>query len=525
MEWLVRMGYETIIPEKIWDTITQPELTPECQILKKNLLRTSILMPLSEAPGAAVFVKRNHPRHWKDDLQSLFLPSRALSEWKSLRHFERLQIPAPHPLAFGEKRERGILKDSCLVIEAIGSARSLNSYCGLLTNKARKSAAKNLQDLISPLARAIARLHASGVYYRDLHGGNILCREDSTGKVEIVFVDTDKVRFLAKPTQRTQVRDLAMLYNSLFTQDDSGWSQFLTIYREGEKISSLLTDDFSTKIETVARTFRERHVRSRTKRCLKRTTAFNIGREKKRILYFRREVSAEDLHAAVDTVHRTCPDGKRKRFRLVIPFRAPYSSVEVNQYGYSMTDRLKSLIFFSPAKAHWVHANGLLARDVPTPLPIALVEEKGAFGVKAGMVFTENPASCCRLGDYIRNTFFNAGPDILFVGKIRFVREFAESIATLYQNKICFGNLTAEHILVNEARQSLPTFCYRDLEEIDFNRSIVSRKMIKNLTDLNESLPFDVSRRERLRFLFYFVRSWPRETRRAFVKQTLKRIQ
>ena len=283
MNWRVRKGYERFIPDKIWDKGKRPEQFPECQILKDNILRTSILVPLSTKGDQKVFLKRHRRRHWKDDLKSLFIPSRAFSEWKTLLHFKRLDLPAPRPIAYGERRKQGILKDSCLITETVYSAQPLNFYVSQQFESPikKKEALTKKIELIAQLAQLIAGLHRKGAYYRDLHGGNILCRNNPRGELELFFVDTDKVRFVSKMNPGKRIQDLAQLYNSIYFGTGAAWVRFLKTYLDEAGNVSFHWKKFFREIEKVARAFRERHIKSRNKRCLKKTTSFAVKTKRK----------------------------------------------------------------------------------------------------------------------------------------------------------------------------------------------------------------------------------------------------
>jgi len=527
MDWVVKRGYEQSIPDKIWDKAKRPAHFPECQVVKDNILRTSILISFPKDSEQDLFLKRNHRRHWKDDVKSLFIPSRSFSEWKTLFHLQRLNLPVPDPLAYGERRHHGILKDSCLIVEAIDSAQPLNSYFSQQSVcPAKKKFFKKKMALITRLAHLIARLHHCGVYYRDLHGGNILIR----GTEEVFFVDTEKVRFVARMSTGKRIRDLAMLYNSLFVEANLTWIKFLKIYLEEEKNVHLHWKKFFREIEKIARAFRERHIKSRSKRCLKKSTSFGIRAEGKRKVYFRKEFTEAVLQQALDKIKRFKKEdkngtigkaGKIKIYRIRIPDNPLYPSLWVREYRYTGMERVKSLIGFSLGKTDWFNSNGLLVRKVPAPLPLSLVEEKGIMGIKASVLITEDLSSCDRLDAYIPKHFQPENQKTAFSRKIHFVHGLAKSFNQLYDKKVFLKNVKAENIFVNETDENSWRFYFGNVNQITFNHPVSADKKLINLIHFNATIPFEVGWKDRLRFLFHFLRSRPRKERKVFVRKIL----
>ena len=532
MDWVVKKGYEQFIPDKIWDKAQLPEFFTECQVVKNNILRASILISFPEDGGQNFFLKRNHRRHWKDDAKSLFLPSRSFSEWKKLIRLQGLNLPVPTPLAYGERRNHGILKDSCLIVEVIASAQSLNfCFSHKFASPANDKTFREKTALINQLARLIARLHHNGVYYRDLHGGNILCQDHSNEPAHLFFVDTEKARFFSRLSNRKRINDLAMLYNSLFMEANPAWSKFLKTYLNEKKDVAIHWKIFFRKIQKVARKLQERHIKSRSKRCLKKSTSFGIRAGEGKKIYFRKEFSDNLVTQALAATKRLQNEaikaeplrkgGKRKAFRIRIPDNQRYSSLWIREYRHSRIEQLKSVIGFSPGKKDWFQSNSLLVRKIPAPLPLALVEKKGTIGITASLLITEDLSFCHRLDHYIVNNIQPEKGTMTFSRKLRFIQDLAESFNRLYEKQIVPKTVRAENIFIDEPEENSWRCYLADLNRIAFNHTVSADNKLTNLLCFNESLPFEVGPRDRLRFLFHFLSAWPRNERKAFVRKVL----
>jgi heptose I phosphotransferase len=529
MDWTVKKGYEQCIPSQIWDKTRCPEQYPECLILKDNILRTSILLPLPQNNIQAVFIKRHRRRHWKDDVKTLVLPSKAFLEWKTLLQFKRLHLPVPNPLAYGEKRKHGILQDSCLVTEALSSAKPLKDY---LLREPGATRSRNdfmrRQVVVSRLAQWVGRLHKRGVYYRDLHGGNIVCQDDSAGEAQLFFVDTGKARFAAKTTPRRQARDLALLYNSLPPGTRAERVRFLQTYLKEAHAASLDWKTLFREIERIAQALTERHIKSRNKRCLKRSTSFMVKTRGKRKYYFRREFSEENIDQAVEEVkgNTRAPDRHGTRgapILLEINHTDRHAAICARFFQHGVLERVKSVFGYSPGKIAWFKSNGLVVRDVPTPLPLALVEENGCVGIKASMFITEDLSRFDRLDKYMAEGFTQPDPKPQPRRKNAFATTLVRSLKHAYGKKVYFKKLSAEEILVEELAGGSWRFYFVNAAQAALNRRVSQESQISNLVQLNASLFGIVARKDQLRFLFHFFKPLPREERKRCLREVIAR--
>ena len=531
MDWTVKKGYEQCIPSKIWDKTRCPEQYPECRILKDNILRTSILLPLPQNSAQAIFIKRHRRRHWKDDVKSIFLPSKAFLEWKTLLQFKRLQLPVPNPLAYGEKRKYGILQDSCLVTEALASAKPLKDYLSRETGVSRsKNDFVRRQVVVSRLAEWVGRLHEKGVYYRDLHGGNIVCQEDSAEEVQVFFVDTGKARFAAKTTPGRQARDLALLHNSLPSGTRTEKVRFLQTYLKEAPATPLDWKKFFREIDRIAQALTERHIKSRNKRCLKRSTSFMVKASGKRKYYFRREFSEENIDRTVAEIERKARPpqkdghGKKERRELIclkLAHTDHHAAICARYFQHGRIERVKSVFGYSPGKIAWFKSNGLVVRDVPTPLPLALVEENDCIGLKTSMLITEDLSRLDRLDKYMAEHFTYPDRKPQPHQRNVFITTLVGSLKHAYGKRVYFKRLSAKEIFVEEMAGGSWRFYFGNAALAVLNRGVSRKQQSSNLMQLNASLSGTVDRKDQLRFLMRFFKPLPREERKKCLREVI----
>ncbi len=530
MYWVVAKGYDQRIPAQIWDKTERPESFAECRLLKKSVLRTSLLVHLDEDHNQPVFVKRHHRRSWKDDLRSLFMPSRAYNEWKVLLHFNHLHLPAPMPLGYGEKRSNGVLRESCVVTSAILSAQplfpTLPHQLNALGPEKRLALAN---EIVMPLARLIARLHNKGVYFRDLHGGNILYRYDDSGHPEFFFVDTDKARFSWRIARRNRIDDLAQLYISLFRHRTFLWVRFLKRYCTATKEPTLHWRYLFPRVGSAARTLLERHIRSRSKRCLKNTTAFGVVRRGGTKVFFRKAVPLSLIDEAIEQAHQVMkrdskPPAAGRESVVISSLRSPETSFRVTSYAFSLRNIILSIFGLTAAKEAWVNGNALLVRNIPTFQPIALYETTGRIGISSSSLVEEALGNRESAENYFIRNFLSDKGEKTFLLRCRFIEELAQSIRRLYQTQVFFSVLSSKDIFVEETAKGAWRFSFAFDRHIAFDRLVSVRKQRTNIVQLHSSLGPAIPLRDQLRFLRAFTRHMPRDERMAFTQQIIRQV-
>ncbi|HOC39370.1 MAG TPA: lipopolysaccharide kinase InaA family protein [Thermodesulfobacteriota bacterium] len=524
MNWVIAHDCEPSILARIWTNAKEPERHSDCRVIQKNILRTSILANLLDHTDGSVFLKRHHRRHWRDDVRSLLVPSRAFNEWKTLLHFQRLGLPAPVPIAYGEQRCHGIVKDSCLITKALPDVQPIVPALGLeLASLTPRQRFLFRRELIDQLAYLVARLHNAGVYYRDLHGGNILYRKTAGKPLELFFVDTDKAWFFSKLSHKKRIADLATLYNSVFGGSLSMWTRFLINYlRTSENFSPSWRILF-TNVKPVAESYQKRHGISRRKRCLKESTTFGVATKKGTKLYFRKDVTRSALEAALEYIEEQSNQGdsccSQKRFSItIVPSQVPGSMWCASGYRYSFTEKLRSLFGHSAAKQAWITANTLVERNIPTMKPLALAERRKFFMVTTSCLIALNPDGTESLLQYVLSRF---SQDRAGAACTRFhclLRAFASSLSELYRKEVFLPSLTAETIRVYEAGSAWCfLFPYDSMAVID--QPVGAENMVHNLLSIHRSLPPGIGSSARTRFVYQVLRSRPSKERDNVAKQ------
>jgi serine/threonine protein kinase len=170
-----------------------------------------------------VHVKRpRRKRAWKVILDCL-RPSRSLRAFRIGHQLMTRGVDTAVPLAAIEKRVAGFLTDSILITETV-SALHLNQFLHVrlahvtdpqlsgLSQSKQESIARNVLDSLGLMVR---RLHDNNLVHRDLKSGNILVHWTPQDGPNIVVIDLDGLKRVARISMRQRFQGLMRLNVSL----------------------------------------------------------------------------------------------------------------------------------------------------------------------------------------------------------------------------------------------------------------------------------------------------------------------
>jgi tRNA A-37 threonylcarbamoyl transferase component Bud32 len=371
-------------PEAIFSVEDMLRSDRLCSVIKDNNVRCSMFVTAGAGNSKKVFLKIYKQRDWKDAFKCFFLTSKAASEWHALNRFSRMGVPAPKPLAVCEERQFSILKKSCLFIEAITNSLTLNAFeniffCPPLAKN--KLALK--RQLIRRIAGLIGSIHNKKIFYRDLHGGNILVHLDEKLDLRFSFIDLHKAKFLPFLPMWMRIYDLAKL-SQAFSPKKTDAFYFLKNYANNSPEFKKHLKIYAAAIERKALQIHRRHIKSRTKRCLVKSSGFFIFKEKKQKVYVRKAYKdmLEVLLKYIKNPSKFAADiiKKSRKSELSCLSINNGQQAEIICVKKDLLPgffyNIKNIIRASRAKRSWVASHGLQVRNISTPESIALIENK-----------------------------------------------------------------------------------------------------------------------------------------------------
>ena len=186
-----------------------------------------------------------------------------------------------------------------------------------------------------------------------------------------------------------RIRDLAQLKNSLAVPP-ADQLRFLKAYGLDAPPYFSNTSQSARRIAKKADQLWLLHLKSRTKRCLVKSTEFEVKKDRARSLFYRKKYSEDlliDLLSNYDT-----PASSVRRTVLKETLKEVVSTTTLNHRGgeekilikearfVRFWDRLRYSVMKTRAKRSWIAARGLQVRGISTPGAIACIEKR-AFGL------------------------------------------------------------------------------------------------------------------------------------------------
>jgi serine/threonine protein kinase len=478
------------------------------RIVKDSRVRWAALVPV--VGGETLFVKRFRMVDGPGRLKYLILTSRAKREWDISRFLTEKGILTPRALGMLEVKEHGLLRESFFIAEALEDARDLLDFSQDHFTTPDQREGKN--QLLTLLAETTRRVHDSGLFHRDLHGGNILIR--GADLPALYLVDLHQARKQSSVSRAKRLWNLAQIFNSLdFMLDHGGRTLFLCTYGQGRPPFGYDLETCMQRIQGIARRIARRRQKSRSKRCLKESTLFTVGKRSGFTVFRRREIEADVLMGVLEA-HR---EKARSRGEGLVKY-SPKTVVSlvnavgtngapvcVKEYRYgTILGQLRNSFRKPKGKTAWIAGNLLFTYGICRLKPLAYVERRKLRLLRETFYVTESHAGDEEMDRYlIRRSHGEAGRELR-----RFISAFATWLGSLHRARIYHRDLKTCNILVREEHNGWG-FSLVDLEDVRFGTRIGKDRILRNLVQVNCSIPRSVSYGDRVRFLKEYLNANP----------------
>jgi tRNA A-37 threonylcarbamoyl transferase component Bud32 len=494
LRWTISEGTAQQLPSSLLDNPEDFLLTnPPQRLLKESLVRT---VSIISGPQGELFLKQYKTRGARERLKYFFIPSKAQKEWV-MAHFALSKgILTPPPLAMAERRTRWLLKDAFLVTQAISPSSPLIELI----------AEGRHEDLLFRAARLIRGAHEVGLLHQDLHAGNILVKRDEE---ELYVIDLHRARRLKSIPEQRRLWNLAQFFYSLkkwLSAEDK--KAFLQQYGAEEDAFKKGLEVSLEKIGRLEERIYRRHMKSRTKRCLKDSGGFYVAKKDGWRIWARRGWKIEELLKVIKEHKDIVAKGKDglikdDRRTAITLFNYMKTRICVKEYRYrGVLRRLKECFRISKARRGWLMGNGLVVRGIAGITPQALLERKEWCLRREAFLIMETPPGYCELDRYMVRSFEDSHHERL--KKRAFLKALAGFMATLYELKISHRDLKTCNIMVQEEQDNW-NFGLVDTDDVHLGKEIQQRGLLKTLIQLNTSTPFFIDMRDRIRFLVHYL--------------------
>lgn len=477
--------------------------------LKESLVRMACIIPGLKGD---LFLKRYKIQDFTGGWKYLVVPSKARKEWQMAQQVLAQGIPTPVPLAMAERRKGWFLQDALLINQAISPS------CPLI----ELIPARGDKELFFQAARLLREVHEAGLFHQDLHAGNILVEMDSKN---LYLIDLHRSRFLRSVSRRRRIWNLAQFFYSL-----QAWltpeakKAFLQQYDEEDILIKGKFEQELKEIERQEQRLHRRHMRSRTKRCLKESGGFYVATEQGCQIWGRRGWKPQGLLKIV-TRHRDIVARSKEglikvdRRTAITLFNYKETRLCVKEYRYQGPwQRWKEFFRRSKGRKGWLMGNGLVVRSVAAIIPQALLEKRRRGLLQEAFLIMETPPGYVELDRYLVMAFQAQRDD---TRREAFLDAFAGFMAHLYLQGIVHRDLKTCNIMVREESDTWH-FGLVDMDDVRLDKKIDLGRLLKGLVQLHTSTPLFMEMSDRMRFLVRYLRLIGRDDIRAITRGVIK---
>lgn len=507
-EGLVDAGLRSFLTAGFFEDLGHHIAARGGKVLKDTRVRWAAILPLER--GGALYIKQFRTTGRWQKFKDLLSPSRAMKEWLIARLFLTQGIPTPRPVGIVERRKHGILETCYFLTEALEEARDLLEFCKTRFPEVDHTGERD--RILRLVANTTREMHESGIFHKDLHAGNFLFMNGDSPSLHVI--DLHHVRRVPSVSQTKRLLNIAQIFNSLgFMLDQEAKRLFLLTYGRGKVPFGENLESCVTRLDGMVQKMVKRREKSRAKRCLKESTLFTVDRQADLRVFRRREIARDELMAILRAHRKTARFSRDKLLKyshktivsMIDSSRANGRRVCVKEYRYqSVLERVKNSFRRPKGKASWVAGNVLYRRGFCPAKPLAYVERRKLGLLHEAFYLTEALPDDLEMDRYLIQRFGERpGTDLR-----KFLKRFAEWMGILHQEGIYHNDLKTCNILVRETPDGW-RFNLIDLEDVVQETEIGSEKILRNLVQINCSIPKSLSYAHRTRFLKEYLRANP----------------
>lgn len=440
--------------------------TQDIYLLDSNLRRQIYLI---DSSVGSFFLKLSHLKRSKDKYRFLLLPWRISTEWRNLLKLNQKNVPAANPVLFGYKGRFPCQGFFLLTEKVQGGVIDCTDTSHLLK-----------------LADYISFLHAQGVFHRDLHPENILINSQNNP----VLIDAQEVYFFPWLPRRLKMANLGQLWRHIrfYSPDQKVLEDFLKRYNAKQD-----TSISAKQINKIADRYQEKYYRSRSKRCFKNSTEFQVIKNHQGIRGFKRR----EFQWGVDELHTALAKGKYIKDKKLIAFEN--ICIKINTKRLFHKDRCLN---------SWKMARALEVRGIKVPQALAYYnQDKNTYFLSQ---FYKDSLT-------LNNFLFTCLDQNK---KKESIQRLAEWLRIFHSLNIWQRDFKSSNVLVLNNQ-----FIMVDLEGVKIRRRLSWRKKTINLAQLNASISNILTLKDRLRFFhLYCGENLPTRKRRRKAYQKIWKI-
>lgn len=353
-------------------------------------------------------------------------------EWGGLNKLARRGLSSPAPLFYGKTQDG----QWAIVMEKIVNSSTALSVLDKTTDKTKKL------DLMVLVCKELAKQHSKGVLQKDLHLGNFLVAGDS-----IFVLDPGQIQFLRHEAGRkASTCQLAMLAGYLPDSDRDSIAKLYDEYFKARGWRAGKSDEILLQKKLTLR--RKEGVKKALEKCLRTSKRYLRLKIRNSTAVFAREFcqGAEPIDF-IEHINALMDAGsvlKNGRTSYVSHLIWNGKDVVVKRYNHKgLIHSLRHTIKKSRARGGWLHAHRLRMLQIPTPKPLAFIEQRKGLLIWKSYFVTEYVEGQ-KLYDFLRDS------KVAKEERSMITQQIAELLDKLGKYKITHGDLKHSNILITK---------------------------------------------------------------------------
>ena len=459
IRWLIKDISLDILKEML-DSIDRKN---NCEIIHNGYFKRVLKYTGNQQ---SFYIKQYTTRNTIDAVKSLFLVSKAQREWNKSHLLLRNNLLTAEPVAVGEKRRFGILKECFIISKAIPHSTSVKDLLFDIQQSSTNSVLSKKNSLIKNLISYVKTMHEYGIVHGELHAENILV--DPNNVTAFYLLDLGRAKFTRKIPLSWRIRELSrLIYSIVDTCTNEEIKELIDNYTN-QLVESKNRVIFHKAVFKEVYSIKHRLWNSRTKKCLKNNNVFKVTKHNNYTINMRNEWGVNTLLALIDKHALSLKERLDNIIKVshkigITCVPAPNGNIKsvcIKEYKYS--SRFKRFFFFlcgSPARKAWLGAHGLMALNLRTPKPIALVEEKKLARV-------EKVSSLWKIFQLVYHATNTSAKNLVILvvqlpsEEKRFISYLAQSFRQLHDSNVYHADLKANNIMIMELPDSWNFFIW-----------------------------------------------------------------
>jgi tRNA A-37 threonylcarbamoyl transferase component Bud32 len=354
-------------------------------------------------------------------------------EWRGLNRLQKRQLSSPKPLFFGQTQNGRW----AVVLEKIVDSATVLDVLTEVTDKTDEL------ELLIRVCRELARQHSKGVMQKDLHLRNFLVAGE-----RIYALDPSQMRFFTHEVPRKKsISQLAMLVRYLPSSDTTSANVICREYFAARGWHFGKSDEVLLQKQLTAH--RKRSIRGGLKKCLRTNRRQLRIRGRRYVAEFDRgfchETVMNDFIEHVDTLMDAGQILKNGQTSCVSRLTWNGEDVVVKRYNHrGFMHSLRHTLKRSRACRAWLHGHRLGMLEIPTPKPLAYIEQRKGLLVWNSYLVTAYIEGQ-KLDDFLQDDSVDKGR------RLGVTQQIIQLLEKLWKYRITHGDLKHTNVLVTRS--------------------------------------------------------------------------